>query len=81
MDEIWLKFVNEHPSIADKYRYKKRPFQCPRILRDNAPWEMVKATSASCLCGDCEGMDALRRGAMGACAIIDNVLRYFDVIW
>ena len=40
---------------------------------------MVKATSASCLCGNCEGMDALRRGATEACVIIDNILKHFLV--
>ena len=78
MDELWLKFVNEHPSIADKYCNEKRTFECPNISRDYATLEMVKATSASCLCGDCEGMDVLRRGTTGACTIIENVLRYFD---
>ena len=75
MDELWLKFRDEHTQLADRYMNEKKPNTCPRIIRDNAPWEMRKATSSSCLCSGCEGMNACRRGVTGACAAIDDIAK------
>ncbi|KAL7549077.1 hypothetical protein ACHAWF_012345 [Thalassiosira exigua] len=74
-DELWAKFRQEHADIAVRYTYEKLPNKCPKILRDHAPWEMIKAYDSSCLCIDCEGMNCLRRGISGAKSIIDDVLK------
>ncbi|KAL7534418.1 hypothetical protein ACHAXR_005863 [Thalassiosira sp. AJA248-18] len=75
MDELWAKFKKEHQDMATKYGDAKRPHTCPRILRDYAPWEMRKADDSSCLCIECEGMNALSRGVTGACVVIDAITK------
>ena len=57
MDELWLKFRDDHTQLVDRYMNEKKPNTCPRIIRDNSPWEMRKATSFSCLCSGCEGLN------------------------
>ena len=43
-------------------------------LRGNTPWEMIKATSSSCLCGNYEGLNALCRGVNDTCSTIDTII-------
>ena len=73
MDELWLKFKYEHANLAEGYQSESKPNTCPKIVRNNAPWEMRKVTSSSYLCSGCEGMNALRRGVTEACAAIDAI--------
>ena len=40
MDELWLKFKNDHPNLAEGYQSETKPNTCPKIIWDNAPWEM-----------------------------------------
>ena len=75
LDELWIKFKAEHTILAEKYTIPKKPNTCPKVLRDYSPWEMRKAHDSSCLCSDCGGMDALRRGSTGACNAIDAIMK------
>ena len=74
MDELWAKFKKEHADLGAKYLNEKMPNTCPRILRDNSPWEMRRAHDSSCLCINCEGMNVLRRGVSAACTAIDTII-------
>ena len=78
MGELWIKFKQEHSDLAAKYQNEKLPNTCPKILRDYAPWEMRRTHDSSCLCSDCEGMNALRRGVTGACAAIDEIIKHVE---
>ncbi len=74
MDELWATFCIEHPELAAQLRNDNQPNTCPMLLRTHAPWEMVPAKDASCLCINCEGMNALLRGVGGATAAIDSLV-------
>ena len=64
--------------MAAKYQNEKLPNTCPKILRDHAPWEMRRAHDSSCLCSNCEGMNALGREVTGACAVIGAVIKHVE---
>jgi hypothetical protein len=40
---------------------------------------MVKGTDSMCLCINCEGMNACRRGCMGAIKVIDQLIMQYNV--
>jgi hypothetical protein len=54
----------------------KKQNSCFKIVQDKAPWEMIKATSASCLCSGGEGVYALRWSMSGACNVIANIAKH-----
>ena len=72
--ELWLKFKKDYPDLYELYKYEKMPNTAPRIFRENAPFEMIKAPDQSCLCVNCEDMANLLRGSTAACNAIDAVL-------
>eukprot|EP00984_Skeletonema_dohrnii_P017124 scaffold7728_cov75-Skeletonema_dohrnii-CCMP3373.AAC.2 len=74
MDELWATFTIEHAELAEQLRNDKQPNKCPMLLYTHAPWEMVKARDVSCLCINCEGMNATMRGVSGATAAIDSII-------
>jgi hypothetical protein len=75
MDELWATFKIEHPEVAAQLQNNNMPHKCPMLLRLHAPWEMIKAKDVSCLCINCEGMNALLRGV---CAATDAINRIVD---
>ena len=74
MSELWVKFMSEYPELYVLYKNDKLPYTAPRVFRENAPWEMIKAPDQSCLCVNCEGMVNLLRGSAAACSAIDSIL-------
>ena len=73
-NELWKAFQMEVPGIAAKIINPKQPHECPMLLRTHAPWEMTKGSDSSCLCINCEGTNAVRRGSKAAVNIIEKLL-------
>lgn len=73
-DHLWSEFKREHPSIAGHIENSNQPNECPTILRTHAPWNMVKGSDSSCLCINCEGTNAVKRGSKRAIEILYSVL-------
>ena len=78
-NELWVAFKKYAPHIAEKIAVKDRPNECPSLLWKEAPWELVKGTDSSCLCTNCEGTNALRRGQNKACAILLDIQTAPDI--
>ena len=72
-DQLWSKFQKVEPGIANLIRNPEAKAECPTILRTYAPWEMVKGTNSSCLCLNCEGMNACRCGSKSTVKAIEEV--------
>jgi hypothetical protein len=73
-DHLWSEFKREHPSIAGHIENHNQPNECPTILRTHAAWNMVKGTDSSCLCINCEGTNAVKRGSKAAIEMLKSVL-------
>ena len=76
MSQLWVMFAKDHNDLFEKYRNKSDNLKwtAPRVFRDNAPWEMIKAPDQSCLCVSCEDMNNLLRGSSAACSAFDEIL-------
>ena len=74
MSELWSKFEKEHADLYGKYKDPKKPKTAPKVFRENAPFEMVRAPTQSCLCINCEDVANVLRGSATACALIDDIL-------
>ena len=61
-DQLWIDFEKQHQGFAYKLQNSEAPMECPIILRTYVSWKIVKEEDSSCLCVDCEGMNACRRG-------------------
>ena len=72
-EQLWSEFQTAHPVIADKICNPAAATECPTLLCTHAPWEMVKGTCASCLCVNCEGMNACRRGEKSSLKSINRL--------
>ena len=72
--ELWVKFKSEYPELYALYQYQKQPNTAPKVFRDNAPFEMIKAPDQSCLCVNCEDMNNLLRGSTYVCNAIEHFL-------
>jgi hypothetical protein len=70
---LWSEFQKVKPGIANLIRNPEAKAECPTVLRTYAPWEMVKGTKSSCLCLNCEGMNACRRGSKATIKAIAEV--------
>ncbi|KAL7490747.1 hypothetical protein ACHAWT_000278 [Skeletonema menzelii] len=68
----------EHSELANQIRNPKMPHKCPMLLSTHAPWEMIKAKDVSCLCINCEGMNALLRGVSGALTAINIIVNRIE---
>eukprot|EP00984_Skeletonema_dohrnii_P024294 scaffold13403_cov120-Skeletonema_dohrnii-CCMP3373.AAC.1 len=77
-DELWGTFQTEHAHIAEKVMNPKYPNECPMILRTHAPWEMTKGTNSSCLCINCEGTNAAKRGARAAVNFMSTIIEEIE---
>ena len=56
----------------------KNPNECPKLLRDHTPWEMVKGHNSPCLCTKCEGANAIKRGSKTAIKLIEPIITVDD---
>ena len=74
-DHLWSEFKREHPSIAEHIANCNQPNECPTLLRTHAPWNMVKGSDSSCLCINCEGTNAVKRGSKRAIEMMKSVLQ------
>ena len=72
-DQLWSEFQKVEPGIANLIRNPEAKGECPTILRTFAPWEMVKGTNSSCLCLNCEGINACRCGSKTTIKAIEEV--------
>ena len=70
-NELWEEFQAKNSGIADKIRNREYPKECPSMLRTYAPGQLVKGKDSSCLCINCEGTNAVRRGRRAATKAIE----------
>ena len=80
-NELWDTFQVEHPGIADKIRNQDNPKECPSIIRQHAPWELVKGKDSSCLCMNCEGTNAVVRGTKGAIKTVGSLMNHINTTY
>ena len=78
-DQLWSEFEKVQPGIADKIRNTNNPNECPIMIQMYAPWEMVKGTDSSCLCINCEGMNACQSVCMGAVKVIAQLIMQYNM--
>ena len=62
-NELWRDFVLVEPELSSALTINsKTPNEHPTIFRSAAPWCLVKGLEESCLCDNCERMNAIKRG-------------------
>jgi hypothetical protein len=69
-DQLWLDFKRQHTGIAAQIVNTNQINECPMALRTYAPWNMVKGKDSSCLCVNCEGTNAIKRGSKAALKLL-----------
>ncbi len=73
-DQLWVEFQQEHPAKAMQIKNNNQPIECPMLLRTHAPWNMIKGKDSSCLCINCEGTNAVRRGSKAIMRMIKPIV-------
>ena len=68
-----MEFKRQHPTVAAGMTNRKHPNECPMLLRTYAPWNMVRGKEASCLCINCEGTNAVKRGSKAVLNLIQTI--------
>ena len=71
---MWNEVEKDEPGISDKVRNREYPKECPSILHKYAPWQLIKCKDSSCLCTNCEGTNAVKRGVSGAIKTIAPIV-------
>eukprot|EP00957_Ditylum_brightwellii_P146939 11187075-Ditylum_brightwellii.AAC.1 len=56
--QLWDEFQKVEPSTANNIQNQNFPKECQRLLCKHVPWKMVKGKDASCLCTNCDSMNA-----------------------
>ena len=73
-DQLWVEFQREHPAMAMQIKNNNQPNKCPMLLWTHAPWNMIKGKDSSCLCINCEGTNAVRRGSKAVMRMIKPIV-------
>jgi hypothetical protein len=78
-DQLWQEFRKENKGIADNISNLNQLNECPMPLCKFAPWEMIKGKDSSCRCINCEGTNAVKRGAKAEIKAIDPIKSNIDL--